>query len=348
MKNPAHTRVSYQDSDMLALNELTIFADIIFAKHIRHAYIGDVPYVLFDCEQPFSASASSILSRLSFVYAIFEVLPCEDTPILKPIALTPNYFIAPELSTILKYSGKTNELFTRLMLNIAQTQIKNPPESLNMNLNILDPLAGKGTTLYEALMQGHNAYGVEIDAKIAGESVVYLKKYLETARYKHENHTEKISGQSLMGKFTAVRNQIKISPPKAKQDTPVSPKPVEGYRHFEIVAGDTRNTSAYFKKNHFHAIIADLPYGVQHSSKKPQNIGFTRNALGLISEAMPSWVRVLKPGGVIVLAWNLFLISKAEMAELLTQHGFAIPDLGVDFSHRVDQAIDRDFIVGVL
>jgi len=251
---------------------------------------------------------------------------------LKPIALNANYFVDKELSAILKYTGKTNELFTRLMLNLAQLYIKTPPNVLN----ILDPLAGKGTTLYEALMQGHNVYGVEIDDKMPGESVVYLKKYLETAKYKHENHTEKVSGQGVHGKFTSVRNQIKIA----------------GTHHFEIVAGDTRNTSVFFKKNYFHAIIADLPYGVQHGSKshqkkEPQGSAITRNALGLISEAMPGWVRVLKPGGVIVLAWNLFLISRAEMAELLTAHGFTIPDTCVDFSHRVDQAIDRDLIIGV-
>jgi len=333
LKNPAHTRVSYQDTDKLALNELVVFADNISAKNIRISNIGGVLYILFDCDRPLCDDVNKILSHLSFLYAMFEVL---DDPVLKPITPNPGYFIDPELSNILKYTGKTNELFTRMMLNIAQSQIKNPPTSLNL----LDPLAGKGTTLYEALIRGHNAYGVEIDAKMAGESAIYLKKYLETAKYKHENHTEKTSGVSQFGKFTAVRNQIKITRSKG-----------EAAIQYEMVAGDTRHTSDYFKKNHFHVIVADLPYGVQHSSKKFQNAGHnknTRNALGLISEAMPGWVRVLKPGGVIVLAWNLFLITRAEMSELLTQHGFVIPSLGVDFSHHVDQAIDRDFIVGVL
>ena len=330
MKNPAHMRVSYQDTDKLSLNELSVFSKVIPVQNIRQANIGGVPYVLFECEQQLSQTESVSLSRLSFVYAIFEMVQGE---LLKPIALSSCYFIDPELSTILKYSGKTNELFTRLMLNLAQLHIKNP----SVNLNILDPLAGKGTTLYETLMQNHNAYGVEVDAKVVSESVVYLKKYLETAKYKHENHTEKIGGQSTSGRFTAVRNQIKITRSKGEQ-----------VRNFEIIAGDTRNTCAFYKKNFFHAIVADLPYGVQHSSKKLHGIGFTRNAIGLITEAMPGWVSVLKPGGVIVLAWNLFLIKKVEIVELLTQHGFTIPDLGLDFSHRVDQAIDRDFIIGVL
>jgi len=337
MKNPAHTRVSFQDSDALAVNELTVLAQNMNAKDIRIMQIGCLPYVLFDCEQTLSESEICTLSRLSFVYAIFEL----QGDMLKPVALNANYFIDSELSSILKYQGKTNELFTRLMLNLAQFYVKTPPDILN----ILDPLAGKGTTLYEALIQGHNAYGVEADDKVVHESVVYLKKYLETAKYKHENHAEKVSGQSPAGKFAAVRNQITIARSKVEQ---------KNARHFEIIAGDTRNTAAFFRKNLFHAIVADLPYGVQHGSKvgnkkqKPQSGTITRNALGLISEAMPGWVRVLKPGGVIVLAWNLFLISRNEMAELLVQNGFAVPDLGVDFSHRVDQAIDRDLMVGVL
>ena len=337
MKNPTHTRVSFQDSDTLAINELTVLTQNMDVKNIRIAQIGGLPYIVFDCEQPLTDSEARVLSRLSFVYAIFEL----QGDMLKPIALNAGFFIDSELSGILKYQGKTNELFTRLMLNLAQFYVKSPPEVLN----ILDPLAGKGTTLYEALMQGHNAYGIEVDDKVVHESVVYLKKYLETAKYKHENHTEKVSGQSPTGKFTAVRSQVTIARSKTEQ---------KNARHFEIIAGDTRNTGAFFKKNLFHAIIADLPYGVQHGSKagnkkqKPQSSTITRNALGLISEAMPGWVRVLKPGGVIVLAWNLFLISRGEMAELLAQNGFALPDLGVDFSHRVDQAIDRDLIVGVL
>jgi len=222
-----------------------------------------------------------------------------------------------EVNTILKYSGKTNELFTRLMLNLAQFHMKTSVE----NLNILDPLAGKGTTLFEALVQGHNAYGVEADVKLASESVVYLKKYLETAKYKHETHKERVSGDT--------RNQIKIARTKG-----------EAAKHFEMVAGDTRNVSTYFKKNFFHAIIADLPH-----SKKPQNAAVTRNALGLIVDAMPGWVRVLKPGGVIVLAWNLFLIPREELAEVLTQNGITVVDTGMDFAHRVDQATDRDVII---
>ena len=327
--NPGYTRVSFQDSPTLMVNELTLAAMKLTTpvENIRHEEIGSVPYLLFSRNTIISEGEMIILSRLSFTYAIF----LKESEMLKPLALNAQYFLNQEVSSILKYSGKTNELFTRLLLNMATFHLKN----IETPLNILDPMAGKGTTLFESLIQGHNAYGIEIEPKTPQESAAYLKKYLETARYKHANHTEKTSGTSEFGKFTAQRWQIEIRSNQTRQ--------------FEIISGDTRNTSFFFKKNLFHAIVADLPYGVQHSSKskKSQQTGFTRNALGLVQEAMPGWLKVLKPGGVIVLAWNLFLIPRREMAELLASHGLKITETTLDFSHRVDQAIDRDVIIAV-
>jgi len=334
LKNPSYTRVSFQDSAQLAQNELALMGSSF--SNVRCEDIGGVPYLLFDYSGILTDEVLVLLSRLSFVYAIFKL---EKTHLL-PIHKNPAYFIGEDLSGILKYSGKTNELFTRLMLNLAVKCV-----SQSHPLNILDPLAGKGTTLFEALMQNHNAYGIEIEPKIAQESYTYLKKYLETARYKHTTHTEKTSFQIDKQKVTAIRYQIGLSPSKDAEK--------EGNRrHFEILAGDTRYVANYFKKNFFHVIIADLPYGVQHGSKevnkKPQSI--TRNALGLVSESLSGWVKTLKHGGVIVLAWNLFLISRFEMVELLSKHGLTVLDniQEYDFSHRVDQAIDRDIIIARL
>jgi len=152
LKNPGYTRVSFTDSDTLVANELMLAALKLSTplENVQHEVIGGVPYVLFNRATPINDDELILLSRLSFTYAIFEIT---SSDLLKPMAINPDHFLNQELSTILKYSGKTNELFTRLMLNIAVFHLKNTHESLN----ILDPLAGKGTTLFEALMQGHNA-----------------------------------------------------------------------------------------------------------------------------------------------------------------------------------------------
>jgi tRNA G10 N-methylase Trm11 len=165
---------------------------------------------------------------------------------------------------------------------------------------------------------------------------VFFKKYLEIAREKHASHTEKVGGLDEQGKkYTAVRYQIELT--KKSQ-------------LFEVVAGNTQYVNTYYKKNSFHAIVGDLPYGVQHGSKEKQGKqkSITRNAMGMLSLALPEWMKVLKPGGAVALAWNLFLISRNEMEDLFLKHGLIMPEETKDgFAHRVDQAINRDFIVGV-
>jgi SAM-dependent methyltransferase len=306
--------------------------------------------------KPLKTEEINGLSRLSFAYALFEYRegkgggPCR----LVPLDINPDYLLDESLSSLLKYTGKTNELFTRLMLRLAIAA--QPPQSTHplpsVPLRILDPLAGKGTTLFEALMHGHHAYGVEIDEKYPAEADQYLKKFLELARFKHTGHKERVGGQapgnaSAPGgkKFSATRFRVTLARDKEAQKSGDT-------RQFEIINGDTRYVNQYYKKDFFDAVVADLPYGVQHASKdnkKTHGGGFTRNAMGLLQEALPGWLKVLKPGGSVVLAWNLFLIPRREMEALLGAHGLSVPEpvAALDFTHRVDQAIERDVIVGM-
>ena len=341
MQSPRHRRVYLEQSIATAINELIFIGNILSRpiENIREADIGGVTYILFDWDDRAEALTNEDirrLSRLSFAYAIFEL----RGELLAPVEINAGYFIDEDISAILKYTGKTNELFTRLMINLALAH--QPSTDI---VKLLDPMAGKGTTLYEGLMQNCDVHGVEIDPKPAYEAFVYMKKHLEMARYKHNSHTEKTGGVDANGKkYTATKYQVELA--KDKEHLKAGQT-----RRFEIIAGDTRHTRAFFKKNAFHGIVADLPYGVQHGAKKkPQEAGLTRNAMGLLREAMPEWIKVLRPGGVMVLAWNLFLISREEMVALFEEHGLTVPEgmQGLDFSHRLDQATHRDLIVGVL
>jgi len=357
MQSPRHRRVYLEQAGVIAANELIFMGRGLsrLITDVREEYIGGVPYILFKLDNALTPKDIRLLSRLSFTHALFEV----QGKLLLPIEKDCGYFIDEDISAILKYSGKTNELFTRLMLNLALAELSaasKPSKStalpksnpIDEPLRLLDPMAGKGTTLYEGLMQGLDVYGIEIDPKPPYESYVYIKKHLEMARYKHTSHTEKTSGTDATGsKFTATRYQVEMSPTKEEQKS-------GNTRRFEMIAGDTRNANAFHKKNFFHAIVTDLPYGVQHGAKKKppthgREGGLTRNALGLISEAMPGWVKVLKPGGVVVLAWNLFLISREQMEQLFADNGLTISEemAELDFSHRLDQATNRDLIIGV-
>ena len=339
MLSPRHKRVYLDESANMAANELEFTGQSLSnpITDIRQEDIGGVPYILFSREEALTEDEVGLISRLSFTHAIFCVHSKSGDILLAPIPKNCDYFIDEDISAILKYSGKTNELFTRLMINLAQAHTKTNPR-----IRLLDPMAGKGTTLFEGLMQNMDVYGIEIDPKPAHEAFTYIKKHFEMARYKHTSHTEKVGGQAPDGKkIAATRYQVEMAPTKQAQKE-------GGTRQFEIIAGDTRHATAFYKKGFFNILVADLPYGVQHSAKKkPQPAGFTRNALELVKEAMPGWVKLLKPGGVVVLAWNLFLIKREEMAAVFAEYGLTVQE-GLDFSHRLDQATHRDLMVGVV
>ena len=384
MLHPSFLRL-YRDAALrVATGELTVLFPP--ALDPREVAMGGVPYMCFDLENALPNDMDGvlrILSQLTFAHALFAV----EGDTLRPLDKNAVYYLDESLSSLLKYTGKTNERFTRLLLQLAtlsnavcrklsttvnvtaQAVTSTAPAALAAPLRILDPLAGKGTTLFEALMHGHHAYGIEADTQYPAEADRYLKKFLETARYKFITHQERISGthpqtsphntsehtpkcsgakshgaESKPQKFTATRHQVTLAPDKeAMKSNP---------RQFEIIHGDTRHAAHFYKKHFFDAIVADLPYGVQHGAspgaKKPSG-SITRNAAQLLQEALPQWRKVIKNGGTIVLSWNRFLIPRAQMEALLEAHGFApSPEVAaLDFSHRVDQAIDRDVIVGV-
>ena len=319
LQNPGHNRVYFKAARALALVELELAGKKMSTAptHLREEIIGGIPYLLFDAE-PLADADILLLSRLSFVYGIFE----KKNDSLMPLEKNPKYFFEDDdIITILKYNGKTNEIFTRLMVNVAAFF-----NASKHSLNILDPLCGKGTSLFDGLLCGHNVSGIELDEKIVHEAYIFLKKYLENARCKHSSHQQRQG----MEKYTAKRYQLNL--PQTK---------------IEFIAGDTRDTGLFYRKNSFDVIVGDLPYGVQHASKK--NKDKSRNALPLLEEALPAWHKVLKPGGTITLAWNLLLIERVEMESVLEKNGFKLAMLQGDdtFIHRVDQAIMRDLIVGI-
>jgi tRNA G10 N-methylase Trm11 len=92
---------------------------------------------------------------------------------------------------------------------------------------------------------------------------------------------------------------------------------------------------------HIHAVVGDLPYGIQHFSEVAQ----------LLSKALPVWERLLLPGGSLALAWNATRIERSAMVDLIERH----TQLRVlneppytQFVHAVDRVIKkRDIVVGV-
>ena len=340
LANPGHNRVYFEQSGGLSLAELEVALGRFSTPcgEIGGKTIAGIPYVTFAAEAPLSPADLARLSRLSFLYALFVEEGREDAPRLLPVALPDTAYLPPEVSRILKYTGKTNELFTRLMINIALNSGAYADEPLP---RLLDPVAGRGTTLFEALVWGCSAAGIEIGDKAVGDTAAYFKRFLETEKYKHTFHKERVSGENRS--FTAVMHTFALAP--SKEDWSGG-----NTRQLRLVAGNSRYADAFFRKNTFHALVGDLPYGVQHGNVTRENqSSLTRNPRELLTACLPAWRKVLKPGAALVLAWNTLVLPRAEMAALLADQGFEVKAGGPydRFSHRVDQAIRRDIITAV-
>ena len=332
LQNPGHNRVYFNSSGKLAKNELAALFAGSNITDITETRFGGVEYIAFCSERGLSEEDIIMLSRLSFVYAIFEI---RDDKLFLPVSKNHSYYFGDDLNMILKYSGKTNEIFTRMMINLAVSAsgFKN---RFCENLNLLDPVCGKGTTLFEGLTCGYNSFGIDISAKLIEEGARFLKKYLETGKYKHALKKEKISGAD----FRSQRYLFDIAKTKSDQKESKS-------LTCEFIDGDAQNAAKYYKKNTFHIIVGDLPYGIRHENNSGG--GKMRNPENLIKASVPVWTEVLKPGGAMVIAWNTFLLKRAELENIFAENNLAMPNYGAfgDFSHRVDQAINRDVIVGV-
>ncbi len=336
--HPGHNRVFYEAMQKLALSEFDIVARKLSVSYhnLQNQLISGISYLTFETPSELTASDITLLSELSFAYALYLLEHVNSDRYLKPIAKTNVSYIDTSISDILKYTGKTNELFTRMLINIAFAT-----QSCPENLNLLDPVSGKGTTLFEGLIKGFNVYGVEIGEKPVSEAYHFFQKYLESKRYKFEMKSMKISGPNKS--FSAVRHTFTIGRTKEEQK--------EGnVTTAEFIAGNSQYVTRYYRKDFFSMIVGDLPYGIQHGNvTNEKRSSLTRNPAELLKACLPAWVEVLCPGGCLVLAWNSHVLNRETMTGLFEAHGLSVKNEGTytQFEHRVDQSIKRDVIAGV-
>src|SRR5690606_33105295 len=122
LANPGHNRVYFDSSRDLVLAELSLICSKLdtICTQIESKTIGGILYYTFKAENHVNEKDIISLSALSCTYAIFTYTEDEDGIKLSPV----NKKFSRELfcdgiSSMLKYTGKTNELFTRLMINAA-------------------------------------------------------------------------------------------------------------------------------------------------------------------------------------------------------------------------------------
>ena len=123
-----------------------------------------------------------ILSRLaatSEIYEYFDALGDVQGPLLRPLEPQFTPFVPLEMAEIRRYKGKTNEIFTRVMLNIALFASDYAAQCTE-RLRILDPLAGGGTTLFLALAAGYDAFGIETERQDIESTAIFVRQYLRS------------------------------------------------------------------------------------------------------------------------------------------------------------------------
>jgi hypothetical protein len=298
--------------------------------------IASVPYVTFTTADPLSPDDIRALSNVSSVHALFE----RHGTALEPIERRPLDRFDDDLLTIQRYAGKTNEAFTKLLVNVTfacSATSSVPMTEPRRRPRLLDPLCGRGTTLNQALMYGWDAAGVELDGRAVDAYEQFVKTWLQDKRLKHSSQTSKLRRD---GKVVGRRVAIEI--PATKEAL----KKGDAVR-IDVVHDDTRHVDDHFPKRSFDLLVADLPYGVQHGNRSPDRL--TRDPSELLRDSLASWLAVLAPGAALGLAWNTRVLKRVALADVLRDAGLLVLDEPPysAFEHRVDSSIQRDVILAV-
>ena len=329
--NPSANRVYRQATPALAAAELAVTAP--FAAQITPTLLAGAPAIGWSADEVDELALAAQSAQL----VSFERV---DGDALRPLELPQLHLLDDDLLTIPKYQGKTNESFTQLLLHVTLAQVDRPGP-----LTVLDPMAGRGTTLLAAWLAGHHGYGVEADDKAFEALASYLKTYLRTKRLKHSVQSAPVRRE---GRMLGRRLDAEVRLAEATADRPARP----GLPTLEmtVFTGDTRDSGTLFGRRRFDAIVTDAPYGVVHGAQRGEaRAKRDRSPADLLAEAIPVWAAQLRPGGAIGIAWNTYSLPRPELVDMLEDAGLTALDEGpwLDFAHRVDQAINRDLVVAL-
>ena len=193
---------------------------------------------------------------------------------------------------------------------------------LNLSYNagtigrVLDPMGGYGQTLFECVLRGVDGATLEISPTASKRSAENLRKLLQRLGTSFEE-----SHDSTCHLFTT------HSIPQNR---------------YQIINGDTREAHQYLPNQQFDSLITDFPYGIRAGSRNEKLAPIPLD--GLLDEALPSWKRLLKPSGTIVIAYNLKTLSRERLLTLIQKHGCRQRFTDADLRERISDKIHRDIV----
>jgi len=296
-------------------------------QHMEPITLAGQNYLLValdETDQPLLPAVLARLGATSEAYTYFERIGDIQGPFLRPLECTFTLFVPLEMAETRRYRGKTNEVFTRVLLNVALFAGAFR-EQISERLRILDPLAGGCTTLFLALIAGYDAFGIEHEKQDVETTALFLRQFLHSEHIPFKERDER-------GRRAGRRYLFEIGHKGAT-------------RYLALAHGETAQADQHLQEvpggPHMHAIVSDLPYGIQHFGE----------IASLLNGALPVWERLLLPGGTLALSWNATRIARQEMVNCIerTTSLRVLNDPPYTlFEHAVDRVIKkRDIVVAI-
>ena len=325
-----HANIRYRDA-LPSLARCELFA-MLFALDISTEIVqetmGGSRFLTINCRELSGQELSFLFGHSSIVF-----MAEKENGMLRPLSVNSGEYFPDDLPEVLKYKGKTNASFTRMMINAAVSLSRFRCHS--DPLTLFDPICGKGTSCFCALAAGMNAVGLDLDRKDIREASDYFSRYLKFHKLKHvqENLSETFSGKSLpvtVFRFSDTKDHYQQG----------------NTRCLKLAYADTAESPAFFRKEKAHIIVADLPYGVQHA---PQSGSSSESLKHFLLRVLPSWKQVLYPGGAMAISFNTLTLRSQDLRDILTLTGFKLPnnDHFSHLSHEVEHAVVRDVVFAV-
>ena len=269
--------------------------------------VGDLDFVAVAAEQ----DQLPALARLSFVQGLFE----NHGGCLLPLDQAAGFALPRDVVFGDKYRGKTNELVTQLAINLALRfgDVGKKPATL------LDPMAGRGTTLMWALRYGLCARGIEQNRGAPDALHRHIKRQSKLHRIRHKLSRGFVGKRTRDGHGQFV--QVLVGDATA-----------------QLITGDSGDAPTLLAGQRFDTLVTDLPYGVDHRGS-----GQKRNPLSDLRSCAPAWVDSVKPGGALVLIFNRYQPRRKHLVELFC--GLGCHEQPFEAPHRMSEAIQRDLLV---